>query len=176
MDTAQLGTDLLAALQERGWSVQRSAATEPLLPPPVRARYPRLPAELTTFLAAIESCANAEETVWFLCREDYRRPDGEAFRWNEFELMILEGEEDAAAQQQVRGFWDRHFPFMLAVHSDYDYLAVSLDERSYGQIVHGCGPAFEETSLVAPSFAEFLAVFRETAAGQRDDYPLSYFV
>jgi hypothetical protein len=176
MDMAQRGADLLAALQEKGWSVQRAASTEPLLPPDVQARYPRLPAELTGFLAAIESCVNAEETVWFLSREDYRRTDGDAFRWNEFERMILEGEEDGALQQQVRGFWDRHFPFMLAVHSDYDYLAVSLDERSYGEIVHGSGPAFDETSTVAPSFAEFLALLKETAAGRRDDYPLSYFV
>ena len=176
MDAAQLGAELLAALQQKGWNTQRSATTEPLLPPDVQARYPRLPAELTSFLSAIESCANAEENVWFFCREDYRRTDGEGFRWNEFELMALEREEDAALQQQVRGFWDRHFPFMLAVHSDYDYLAVSLDERSYGQIVHGCGPAFEETSSVAPSFAQFLTLLKETAAGRRDDYPLSFFV
>jgi hypothetical protein len=127
MDTAQLGADLLAVLQQKGWNTQRSTATEPLLPPDVQARYPRLPAELTGFLSAIESCVNAEETVWFLSREDYRRTDGDAFRWNEFELMTLEGEEDVALRQEVRGFWDRHFPFMLAVHSDYDYLAVSLD-------------------------------------------------
>ena len=69
--------------------------------------------------------------------------------------MSLE-RDDPDAQKQVRGFWDFHFPFMLAVHSDYDYLAVSLDERFYGQVVHGCGPAFEETSLVAPSFSLFL--------------------
>jgi hypothetical protein len=176
MDTAKLGADLLATLHEKGWSIQRTAASEPLLPPDVQARYPRLPMELTSFLAAIESCVNAEETVWFLSREDYQRTDGEAFRWNEFELMILEGEAEAALQQQVLGFWDRHFPFMLAVHSDYDYLAVSLDERSYGQIVHGCGPSFDETSTVAPSFAEFLTLLKETAAGRRNDYPLSYFV
>ena len=24
----------------------------------------------------------------------------------------------------MRKFWDAHFPFMLALHSDYDYLAV----------------------------------------------------
>src|SRR6185436_11197510 len=70
MDAAQLGAELLAALQQKGWNTERSATTEPLLPPDVQARYPRLPAELTSFLSAIESCANAEENVWFLCRED----------------------------------------------------------------------------------------------------------
>jgi hypothetical protein len=108
MDTNRLGNDLLAALQERGWRVQRSASREPLLPPEVRRRYPRVPAEATQFLEAIESCTNAEEDIWFLSRADYRRTDAEGFRWNEFELMSLESsEDDAERQAQVRGFWDR---------------------------------------------------------------------
>jgi hypothetical protein len=174
MDTTQLGAELLAVLQERGWRIQRSASGEPLLPPLVRQRYPRVPVELTGFLEAIESCTNAAEDVWFLCRADYHRTDDQGFRWNEFELMGLET-GDTEGQQQLRGFWDLHLPFMLAVHSDYDYLAVSLDERSYGQVVHGCGPEFEEASSVAPSFAQFLTLLRE-AAGGGANYPLSYFL
>ena len=176
MDAAQLGAELLAALQQKGWNAQRSATTEPLLPPDVQARYPRLPAELTSFLSAIESCANAEENVWFLCREDYRRTDGEGFRWNEFELMALEREEDAALQQQVRGFWDRHFPFMLAVHSDYDYLAVQLAGPTAGSIVHGAAPDWEEPSLVARSFDEFLRQFAAEATSADAKFPFSVFL
>lgn len=175
MDTAQLGADLLAALRERGWRIQPSASREPLLPPLVRQRYPRVPAELTGFLESLELCANAAENVWFLCRADYRLTEGPGFRWNEFELITQETDEPEA-QQRTRSFWDLHFPFMLAVHSDYDYLAVSLDGPSYGEVVHGCGPAFEETPSVAPSFAQFLTLFRDTAAGRRDDYPLSCFL
>jgi hypothetical protein len=174
MDTTRLGAELLAVLEERGWRIQRSASSEPLLPPLVRRRYPRVPAELTGFLEAIESCTNAAENVWFLCRADYRQTDDQGFRWNEFELWGLE-RGDPEEQTQVRGFWDLHFPFMMAVHSDYDYLAVSLDERSYGQIVHGCGPEFEETSLVAPSVSQFLALLREAAGGEAS-YPQSYFL
>lgn len=171
----QPGAELLQALQARGWMIAHSDSAEPLLPPDLQQRYPRLPAELTAFLETIDSCANAEETVWFLCREDYRLRDAERFRWNEFELMILE-DADADAQERVRRFWDRHFPFLLCVHSDYDYLALSLDEKSFGAIVHGCGPVFEETTQVASSFTEFLTLFRKYATGDRDDYPLSYFV
>ena len=175
MDTTRLGAELLTVLQERGWRIQHGASSEPLLPPHVRQRYPRVPAELTGFLETIESCTNAAEDVWFLCRADYRRTDEQSFRWNEFELMGLET-DDIEWQGQIRGFWDLHFPFMLAVHSDYDYLAVSLHERSHGQIVHGCGPEFEEASPVAPSFAQFLTLFGEAAAGVRANYPLSYFL
>lgn len=174
MDTSRLGTELLQALAGRGWSIQRAAAPGLLLPPPVGQRYPRLPADLTAFLEGLEACVNAEETVWFLCPADYRTGE-ESFRWSECELMSLES-ADPDAQEQVRAFWNLHFPFMLAVHSDYDYLAVSLADGSYGQIVHGCGPAFEETSLVAPSFAQFLVQLREEAAGIRESYPLSCFL
>jgi SMI1/KNR4 family protein SUKH-1 len=175
MQESQVGVDLLSALQARGWSIQRSDSSESLLPAELRERYPRLPSELIEFLQAMDSCANADETAWFLCREDYRRADGETFRWNEFELMCLE-DNDADAQKRIRSFWDLHFPIMLCVHSDYDYLAVSLDGPTYGQIVHGCGPDFEETTTVAGSFAEFLAMLKDSALGRRDDYPLSMFL
>lgn len=175
MVLAQLEAELLKALESRGWKVQRSASREPLLPPEVRQRYPRVPAELVAFLESLDSGVNADETVWFLCREDFRRTDDQGFRWNEFERMVS---EDASPEDQLRTrqFWDRHLPFMLCVHSDYDYLAVDLDSRSYGAIVHGCGPGFEETSLVAPSFERFLKIFKEAVAAGRDDYPLGYFM
>jgi SMI1 / KNR4 family (SUKH-1) len=175
MDT-QLGADLLAALETKGWTVRRAAASSPLLPPPVQQRYPRVPAELTGFLEALESCVNAEENIWFLCPGDYRTEAAEGFRWNEFELMSLEATDDPAEQEKIRRFWDQHLPFMLAVHSDYDYIAVSLAEKTYGQIVHGCGDDFEDPSPVAASFAQFLALLKEEAAGVTDGHPLSYFV
>jgi len=177
MDTTELAADLLAALEKKGWTIRRGAVAEPLLPPPLRARYPRLPADLTGFLEALESGENGKENIWFLCPSDYRTDPGpEAFRWNEYELMGLEARDGPKEQEKIRRFWDLHFPFMLAVHSDYDYLAVSLTPETYGQIVHGCGPEFEETSTVAASFAEFLSLLKEEAAAATDGYPLCYFV
>ncbi len=118
MNTTQLGADLLAALENKGWTVRRAATRSPLLPPPLQQRYPRLPADLTGFLEALESCTNGEEDIWFLCPGDFLRgPEG--FRWNEFELMSLEATDDPAEQEKIRRFWDGHLPFMLAVHSDY---------------------------------------------------------
>jgi hypothetical protein len=176
MDLAQLEADLLRELERKGWIIQPGTSREPLLPPAVSQRYKRLPSDLVAFLEKLDSAVNADETVWFLCREDYRRTGGESFRWNEFEVMSLEYDDDAEWKLQVRSFWDRHFPFMLAVHSDYDYLAVSLDERSFGEIVHGCGDDFLEPSPVAPSFAEFLRLHREAAAGRHDEWPLNCFI
>lgn len=177
MDTIGLGEELLVVLHGRGWRIERSASREPLLAPPVRLRYPRLPVELTRFLEGLESCVNRDQSVWFLCREDYRRTDEESFRWNENELMSLDAARgDPVLEAKTRGFWDRHFPFMLAVHSDYDYLAVSLDDQSYGRIMHGFAPEFEEVSMVAPSFLEFLALFKLALLDDKKDYPLSLFL
>ena len=147
MDMIQLGADVLKELEARGWKIERSTSREPLLPAEISRRYPRIPGELIGFL-----------------------------EMNEFELMSLDQDDDVEWKTQVRGFWDRHFPFMLAVHSDYDYLAVSLDGRSYGEVVHGCGDDFLQPSAIAPSFAEFLTLFREFVASRRDDYPLGVFV
>lgn len=174
MDT-QLGADLLAALERKGWTVRRAAASSPLLPPALQQRYPRVPAEIAGFLEALESCVNAEETIWFLCPGDYLAGP-EAFRWNEFELMGLEAADDPAEREKIRRFWDQHLPIMLAVHSDYDYIAVSLAEKTCGRIVHGRGDDFEDPSPVAASFAEFLGLLRDEATGVTDRYPLSCFV
>ncbi len=174
MAVDQLGADLIAALEARGWTFRRATSREPLLPPEVNRRYPRVPAELVAFLEGLDSGVNADETVWFLCREDFRRTDDQAFRWDEFERMVLE-HASPEVQQRTRQFWDRHLPFMLCVHSDYDYLAVDLDARAYGAIVHGCGPEFEETSPVAASFEQFLKIFKDAVAASRDDYPLGFF-
>lgn len=175
MDLIQLGADLLKVLRDKGWDVQLSDSREPLFPADVRRRYPRVPVELTDFLERIETCVNADENIWFLCRSDFRRTDAQSFRWNEFELMSLET-DNIEWQAQARKFWDLHLPFMLATHSDYAYLAVRLDERSYGEVVHGYGLELEEPSVVAPSFAQFLTLFSETVVGHRADYPLIDFV
>jgi hypothetical protein len=46
MDVAQLGADVLKELEARGWKIQRSSSSEPLLPAEVSRRYPRIPVEL----------------------------------------------------------------------------------------------------------------------------------
>lgn len=97
--------------------------------------------------------------------------DSSAIRWNEYEHMTLEtyneGErmgfkkyaEDPAYREGTKAFWDSHFPFMLAVHSDYDYLAVRLTPKGFGSVVHGHSPSWEEPQPVADSFGAFLQAF-----------------
>lgn len=167
---------LLATLMSTGWRVTRRGRSEALLPDQVKSRYSRLPADVECFLGELEACVNRNETVWFLTHNDYGQNRDGHFRWNQHEIMCLDaaGDEDED-MDRIRAFWDCHFPFMFAVHSDYDYLAVDLNPEFYGQIVHGYMPEPEHPSPVARSFSEFVLMFMETLRGKHQ-YPLSLFI
>jgi hypothetical protein len=165
---------LLEALGRRGWTVRHAARPRELLSPAISGRYVGLPNEVRTFLSAIDACCSPDQTAWFLTADDYARTNGPALRWNEIEMMGLEAADgDPDWQREVTAFWDRHFPVMLAVHSDYDYLAVSLDS---GAVVHGHAPEWAETSPVAGSFPEFLRALEAEAAAMQAKYPLALFL
>ena len=117
---------LFSALIRRGWVIRSRAAEQPLLPTAVARRYPLLPPEVIDILSSVDICHNPSETSWLLSAGDYARTSGPGFRWNEYECIALEAAADSLDRAAITGFWNTHFPFMLAVHSDYDFLAVRL--------------------------------------------------
>jgi hypothetical protein len=138
------------------------------------ARYAGVAPEALTFLMTLEACCSPDQTVWFLTADDYHRAGEAAFRWNECELMALEeAAGDEAWQAEITVFWDGHFPVMLAVHSDYDYVAVRVSD---GAVVHGCAPEWEQPTLLAPSFASFLSDLAREAAEPRGRWPFTVFL
>lgn len=166
---------LLTTLSEHDWQVVRRRQQEDLLPEEVRQRYPRLPADVESFLGGLELCTNRQRTVWFLTGDDYRRHQEGQFRWNEHELMSLDAADDPDEKARIRAYWDCHFPLMFAVHSDYDYLAIDLQPSVFGQIVHGYMPEPEESTPVANSFAEFRDLLIHALTGEAT-YPLRLFL
>ena len=166
---------LLSALQARQWIVRVEEEPQPL-PPIVASRYPTLPPEVRSWIGMLADCHNAAEDIWFMTPSDYALDTADAFRWNEIELMSLEGAANDTERQQIVSFWDRHFPFLLAVHSDYDYVALRLAPDQYGIVVHGYAPEFEEPSIVAPSFADFLSALERAAGDASPAYPFSSFL
>jgi hypothetical protein len=164
---------LLDALRHRGWAV-RLASGSRKLSSAVATRYPAIPADVEGFLSVLRLCRSPKKTAWFLTVDDYARKRGSGFRWNEIEIMSLEAaEDDLTTQAQIRSLWDGHFPVMLAVHSDYDYLAVRMSD---GAIVHGFAPEWEAPSKVAPSFAALLCTLEAEADAQRERWPWKIFV
>jgi hypothetical protein len=90
--------------------------------------------------------------------------------------MALETYDDPIYRAGIKAFWDSHFPFMLAVYSDYDYLAIRLTSEGFGSVVHGYAPDWEEPSPIADSFAAFLEAFTIAAAMPQAEYRLDVFL
>jgi len=167
---------LFSRLTQRGWTVLPAPKPRGLLPDTVAARYPTLPGAVTGFLAGLDMCRNAADTSWFLTAGDYHAGSGAAFAWNAYEQMALADAEDPDQAAAINSFWDRHFPFMLAVHSDYDYLAVRLMTEGFGCVVHGAAPEWEEPMVIADSFEGLLDALAVAAAMPDPSYPLSLFL
>ena len=165
---------LLDVLRRSGWTIRLAKGSRKLLPPPIADRYPTIAPDVERFLTALEGCRSPNDTVWFLTAVDYARKTGSGLHWNEIEKMSLEAAKgDFAWQAEIRSFWDRHLPVMLAVHSDYDYLAIRISD---GAIVHGSAPDYEDASIVAPSFAALLSLLQAEAEAPRDQWPWKVFV
>jgi len=127
-------------------------------------RYPNLPKNYMDFLSEFKTCVTQDEKSWFNTIDDFNGTTDSAFRWNEFEIMMLEVYEDEAGKEiraeetgRVITFWDKHIPFIMSCKNFYSYFAICLLADSYGQIVYGSEPEFEETETVANDFADFMS-------------------
>jgi len=90
--------------------------------------------------------------------------------------MALENLDDPVERASITSFWDSHFPFMLAVHSDYDYLAIRLTTEGFGSVVHGYAPEWEDPTSIAGSFKAFLKAFTAAAKTSQAKYPFQIFL
>lgn len=157
---------LLDELRRRGWEVRETDGSRALLPAELCVRYGDVPPAMRMLLGAVDRCARADGQAWFITGADYHGVSDTAFAWNEVEVMSRDAADgDAAGQLVVSRFWDAHIPFMLATHSDYDYLAVRVAD---GAVVHGYAPEWEEAALVAPNFDAFLERLRGHLDGVGD--------
>ncbi|MFA6958874.1 MAG: hypothetical protein WC538_23630 [Thermoanaerobaculia bacterium] len=167
---------LLETLKARGWKVKLRIGAVELLPPSVAARYPAVPHDLVEFLSSFELCENVAQRAWFFTAEDYWQEAGPICRWNECETIALQSCTEEDERTEVTAFWDAHLPFMIALHSDFDYLAVAVSGENKGKIVHGFAPFWEEPTVIAASFAEFLANFCAAATAEEPPWPESLFL
>lgn len=166
----------LDLLRTKGWSVRIDGDSN--LDELFRRRYPNIPEDYLLFLKLVSSCVNAEETVWFNCRDDFSGKNPSAFAWNEFEIMALRAiEGDDVACTQVREFWDKHLPFLFSVKGDYACLAFSLSENNYGAVVAAYGPDLDAvTSPLFPSFREFINSYSAALKERESNPDLTDFV
>ena len=176
--TDQSLEEYLELLRSKGWRVELwDGAAPPALDAAFTLRYPKIPADYVQFLERVKSCVNADETVWFLCINDYNNqtdPDW-AWTWNAMEEIELEGEKDERVRTEVVEFWDRHMPFMYAVGGEYGFLAFKVGAEPYGSVVEGY-EIRAQVSERAKSFAEFVGLHSAALRGDDRKTTLFYYV
>ncbi len=174
--TDQSLQEYLELLKSKGWSVELWAGvTPPALDPAFTLRYPRIPADYVKFLQTVKSCVNADETVWFLCLDDYNKTNSDSgWEWNAMELIDLDGADDDGRAEVIE-FWNRHLPFMLSVGGEYAYLAFRVAEEPFGSVVEGWEVLTEATER-ARSFDEFVRLHTAALQGASKDNRLLDYV
>ena len=143
-------------LKIKGWSVKR-ATVKRHLPEELKARFQDLPKNVETALFELDECIAPDGMSWFLCGLDYIGQSNSLFTWNEFEseaLSFTDGDEEW--ESQIKDFWDSHFPIYISISDGYEFAALSLSKNTFGKIVVGKEPDYENTEIVADSFNEFV--------------------
>ena len=139
-------------MRTQGCQVETGPA--PPLPEWITDRYHSLPELWLQFIGEVRELFTPDETVWFLCAEDYDTRLDHAWRWNEWEMLSLESAEgDQAWTDEITAFWDRHLPIVLSLENGYSYYAISMED---GSVLYGSEPEFEACKPVASSFEAFL--------------------
>ena len=163
--------EYLELLKSKGWRVELWAGeTPPALDPSFTLRYPRIPADYVKFLEHVKLCENADETVWFLCLNDYNGTSDSGWSWDAMEQTYLEGEDDEKRRGEIVEFWNRHMPFMFSVGGEYAYLAFRVSE---GSVVEGYED-LTEASERAKSFEEFIRLHSAALKGDGDTMLFDY--
>ena len=152
----------LELLKSKGWCVELWDGETPALDPAFTLRYPRIPADYVKFLQRVKLCVNADETVWFLCLNDYNNTGDSGWAWNAMEQIDLEGEE--SAKDEIVEFWNRHMPFMFSVGGEYAYLAFRVSEERFGSVAEGWEVLLEPSDC-AMSFEEFVGLHSAALKG-----------
>lgn len=140
-----------------------------------KERYKIIPRDYLYFLSHIKSAVNKDEQSWFLCQNEYNDTSEDSFLWNQLEIMSLDtarDDDDIEWVNEIKLFWDCHLPIMLSIRSGYSYVAIGTCEENLGKIFYGVEPEFEETTLIANSFIDFLNKLTTSYM----EYPYSDFI
>ena len=142
-------------LEQAGWGVKRNDPPRQM-PRPIHKLFEWVPMDLRRFTECYEELSSPDMKSWLLTEAEFSGRSPSAFAWNEFERQSLEvAGKDKAETARVTAFWKAHFPLLLSVKSGYGYYAMKREDLS---IVHGEGPNYEDTTVIAPTFEAFLAL------------------
>lgn len=174
--TDQSLQEYLELMKSKGWHVELwDSETPPALDASFTLRYPRVPADYLKFLQMVKVCENADETVWFLCLDDYNNTSDTSWAWDAMEQTYLEEQDDEKRRREIVDFWNRQMPFMFSIGGEYAYMAFRVGEELYGSVVEGW-ESLTEVSERAKSFEEFVRLHTAALRGDFDDSTLFDYV
>jgi hypothetical protein len=143
----------LERLKAAGWHVN-GGGFDRELPANIQTRFAWLPKEINEFVRELEMAVSADAKIWLLGILDFYGTSQSAYKWDEWQQMSLDAADgDLRLIKSIQAFWNNHFPTAHSVKGGYAYFAV---RRTDFAVVCGEETEFEEASIIAPSFLEFL--------------------
>ncbi len=146
---------IIQNLIDKGWSVKQDKINLSF-PSDIEQRFTEFPESFIEFLETISECVSPDSKSWLLCISDYLGISESSFKWDEFEQLSLEVADDEEWENEIKEFWDKHFPIYVSVRNGYEYAAICLGKENFGKIVFGGEPEFEEIEIVSDSYEKFL--------------------
>ncbi|MDE6404037.1 MAG: hypothetical protein K2M20_00115 [Lachnospiraceae bacterium] len=141
-------------MKENGWTLEIYENQNNDLSSTITDRYKNIPKQWSEFVETVKCMMNSDETVWFLCANDFNPQSEGAFQWNEWEkISLASAVGDKEWEYKIKTFWDNHLPIIMSVKGCYSYYAISMKD---GSVVRGAEPEFDECEIVTTSFAEFI--------------------
>jgi hypothetical protein len=105
------------------------------------------------FIEQARAVVSPDEKAWLISTVLSDDVDA-AFAWNQWELDSVEAaDDDAELLDEIRQFWDNHFPVVMSVKSGYAYFAIQNPGHT---IVRGEELEYEEATDVTDSFTSLL--------------------
>ena len=154
--------DFLLKLSMNDWIVNRESVnpTDVEINPEALDRINKAPKEFLDFILSFTSCANEEDTIWFLSYKDYIDDEDIAFPWNEFQNQSIDSaDSDNELLEEINTYWGSHIPFLMSVEDGYSYISICISHENYGKIFMGREPEYEDSSCIAENLSSFWESF-----------------
>lgn len=137
------------------------------------------PLNFQYFIKSFQELMSHGEDAWFLSYADYLSSHDASFSWNEYEKLSMQAAEEEGDDDEkafLEKFWNSYLPFAYSVRNGYAYLAIGVAGVNEGKIIYGQEPMFEEFSVEADSFEEFLDSFLLTLTSRKESIRLLDFI
>ena len=171
--------ELIDALAQNGWQMRRRDEICPPQSEFLGGKFKNLSEDFYRFVCSFETLHDAADAVWFVSARDYASPsaDEAEFCYEDFEKDSLECAANDTERDAVSAFWSGCLPFLFSVRGERCFAGILTQGADAGKIVFGAEPIYEDVSIIAQNFDEFIALVLAALTNKNAaKYPLSCFV